>query len=86
MVGKRFGSLIVEKFDSIKSQNIMFYCKCDCGGNITTRGSSLRNGVVISCGCVGKLNRSVASKNRWKKLRKSDIDPCINKIIAETIL
>lgn len=30
----------------------MWLCKCDCGKEIITRGSSLRNGSSKSCGCA----------------------------------
>ena len=39
-----------------------WWCRCDCGSVVVIRGSSLRDGVTRSCGCLqrevaGRLNR-----------------------------
>lgn len=33
------------------SRGAMWSCRCDCGGDVITRGSSLRSGNTRSCGC-----------------------------------
>lgn len=37
-------------------------CICDCGNNAVVRGSDLRSGRTLSCGCVQKIRASQASK------------------------
>ena len=55
ITGQRFGRLTCIKpsmrHSSSQSEK-MWICKCDCGNEITTRGSSLRNGSSKSCGCA----------------------------------
>lgn len=51
--GKRFGSLTVIKRDDTKSVPY-WVCKCDCGRVKSVKGTHLRSGAIISCGCVGK--------------------------------
>jgi len=57
MDGLRFGELLVidraRGYDS-KSQEAKWFCKCDCGTEKIIRGSHLRGGVIVSCGCYGK--------------------------------
>lgn len=66
--GQRFGRLVaVEMIGKDKQRNAIWLCKCDCGNEITTRGSSLRAGVSKSCGC---LNAELAGE-RIKAIRTS---------------
>ncbi len=53
LLGMRFGRLFILK----RSENdcrgkAMWECACDCGAKITTRGDRLREGRVLSCGCL----------------------------------
>lgn len=51
--GKRFGRLTVIKYSySDNNGNSYWVCSCDCGGDITTRASRLKEGSVKSCGCL----------------------------------
>lgn len=75
LVGQRFGKLVVVEFAGIKYYNgkparTQWLCQCDCGGTITTIGSSLKRGVVNSCGCAKK---EAAIKRAEKKV-KSDLN------------
>ena len=54
MIGEKFGKLTVLKQDDIIHPDEAYWiCQCECG-TVTQpiRGSSLRNGHTISCGCV----------------------------------
>jgi hypothetical protein len=52
LVGRRFGRLVVLRQDGRDNQKIiLWFCICDCGQHIRTRGSSLKSGVSQSCGC-----------------------------------
>lgn len=56
LLGLRFGRLIVvEKVSSKQIHNRPAWrCVCDCGKEIITNASRLRNGSVKSCGCYAK--------------------------------
>jgi hypothetical protein len=52
-IGQRFGKLTVLEIIPGHGQiRRMARCACDCGGEITTYGFSLKKGDSISCGCV----------------------------------
>lgn len=55
IAGVRYGRL-VPLFIVGKSSNrkMIWYCQCDCGGNISVRVDALRNGNTASCGCLVK--------------------------------
>lgn len=55
ITGQRFGRLKVIRYfgKDIHGQGL-WYCECDCGKSIVTRGSSLRFGRTKSCGCLHK--------------------------------
>ena len=51
--GIRFGRLVVAR-RSGTAQNgaVLWECRCDCGGSITTQAASLRAARTKSCGCM----------------------------------
>lgn len=57
LTGQRFGSLtVIGRAPDMpgKHPRVMWFCKCDCGSPLKAiRGQHLRNGKIISCGCVG---------------------------------
>lgn len=55
MIGRRFGRLIVLDEDKRDPHGIIYYkCQCDCGTEKIIKGTSLRAGVTVSCGCYNK--------------------------------
>ncbi|WP_414150297.1 hypothetical protein ACIZ62_12795 [Acetobacterium carbinolicum] len=67
LTGKKFGRLKVIKFDGLdKNKNALWICLCDCGREIVVNGSSLRNGLTKSCGCL-KLEMNAADMPDRKK-------------------
>lgn len=51
MTGKRFGKLIVNKFNhSDRTGKAFWSCQCDCGNTTTVNGMHLRSGHTTSCG------------------------------------
>ena len=51
MIGQRFGNLVVKELSHCeKGRGFYYRCQCDCGGEITTLGISLRDGNTKSCG------------------------------------
>lgn len=57
LIGQKFGRLTVTgeapRHRTPKGVSVvLWYCKCDCGKeNITVRGSDLKRGKTVSCGC-----------------------------------
>lgn len=52
LIGQRFEKLLViAKGRRIKSGSHLWLCRCDCGKEIETQASHLRNGDTTSCGC-----------------------------------
>lgn len=56
LTGERFGKLIVIRFEGYKVFNdghkrSKWFCKCDCGKEITVMGGALTSGNTKSCGC-----------------------------------
>lgn len=56
LTGQRFGSVIALKLVSTGGP-AKWLCRCDCGNEFVTRGSSLTNGHTKSCGCRKKQLR-----------------------------
>jgi len=56
-VNHRYGRLIVLKqAGRDKHKQALWLCRCDCGNEITVRGSGLRGGHTQSCGCLSLKN------------------------------
>ncbi len=57
MTGHRSGRLVVVSRDLNPSNTkVKWFCKCDCGGEITVLAHSLRSGKAVSCGCISREN------------------------------
>lgn len=66
LTGKRFGQLTVLSRALDKRRGCpRWLCRCDCGRETTVAGSSLRDGVTHSCGCLAAQFVSMrAAKHR----------------------
>ena len=53
-IGNKYGRLtVIQKLNRrSNSRQTYWLCKCECGGFTEARGTELRNGRKISCGCV----------------------------------
>lgn len=57
LTNQRFGKLVaIKRVWKDRQGNYLWYCECDCGGNIITRGSGLKCNDIKSCGCTRGLN------------------------------
>lgn len=65
LIGKRFGSLIVLS-ESHRDNGVYWNCECDCGGNIKTKTSRLKEGHATSCGCLLTKNRQEFKEKNFK--------------------
>lgn len=65
LTGKRFSRLLVISATEERylDRQIMWKCLCDCGNEILTVSSWLKDGTVQSCGC---LNRELTAKRNFK--------------------
>jgi hypothetical protein len=53
--GKRYGRLMVTGFAMVAEDGqAKWLCTCDCGNVATVKGSLLRKGQTVSCGCYAK--------------------------------
>lgn len=53
LIGHRFGKLVVtERVGRNKHNNVLWKCKCDCGGETITTSHCLLCGDTKSCGCI----------------------------------
>lgn len=71
LVRQKFGRLIVLKFKGMdKWRDSIWFCRCDCGTDITVTKSHLISGCSRSCGCFQKQRASEvhSGKNNftWK--------------------
>lgn len=64
LIGQRFGKLTVVEMleERNKFKRIMYKCKCDCGGEIITSSSCLKNHYTSSCGCIVSHGNTYISK------------------------
>lgn len=67
MIGKRFGRLLVLEEDGHLGGLLAYKCQCDCGDQITVRGSSLRTSNTASCGCLQKEIAGAVNRNHGKR-------------------
>lgn len=57
LTGKTFGRLKVIKLEKKIKEHYFWFCECECGNTKISRGSSLRKGVLNSCGCIKRTNK-----------------------------
>lgn len=52
LTGRRFSRLTVTAYAGRIGESHAFWCECDCGKEIATRGYNLTGGYTQSCGCL----------------------------------
>lgn len=63
IVGQKFGKLMVlERAGTDKQGQALWRCRCECGNEIIVRGTALRAGHTISCGCLRRIEDLVGKK------------------------
>lgn len=68
LTGMKFGKLTVLRMMEEKTKNnrIQWYCECDCGGSSVAVAYRLRSGHTKSCGCLQRINTSIALTTHGK--------------------
>lgn len=75
LAGRRFGRLLVIRFDSFASDGrSLWRCKCDCGKVVVMRSNNLQHG-NHSCGCYNPGSAKHGMRNTpeyqsWRAMRK----------------
>lgn len=82
--GQRFGRLVVEARAGSLGTKSAWLCRCDCGVAAILRGSDLRSGKQVSCGCyhaslMTARGTHLESKSMlygvWQNMRRRCFDP-----------
>jgi hypothetical protein len=61
MIGQKFNLLtVVERAGTGKNRDILWLCKCDCGGETVSRRYTLQKGLAKSCGCLQRAQMKKA--------------------------
>ena len=72
MTGQIFGKLtVINKIESPKGnkdRHCYWLCQCECGNQVAVVGTSLRNGITKSCGCLRKNKIIDLTGQRFGKL------------------
>jgi hypothetical protein len=70
LTGKQFGELTVLSIGEkeVNTTHYKWICKCSCGKTVQIRGTSLRNGITKSCGCIrkGRPTKLIEPKRRGR--------------------
>lgn len=62
--GMRFGRLLVKSVSDIKNtRGRNWNCICDCGNECVVLASSMKGGLIMSCGCFYKDSRKDCNKS-----------------------
>jgi hypothetical protein len=74
LAGRKFGRLTVKQCAGRDKRLVLLWlCACDCGGEIITKGSSLKSNHTKSCGCLAKeaFKTSCLTHGKCKSLEYS---------------
>ncbi len=85
LIGKKFNKLTVLERSSIKSRNVVWKCRCDCGNITFVETCNLKANRVKSCGCLKLekfIERSTKHNQRhtklyevWKSIKQRCLNP-----------
>ena len=62
LTGERFGKLMVISFNSMRGTRSYWNCVCDCGNENIVSSDHLKNGDIVSCGCVKRSTLPPSNK------------------------
>lgn len=65
-IGNKYGRLTVIERAVHQSKEAYWRCVCECGNETSVRGTHLRSGDVLSCGCLRKSHLGEYSKIHGK--------------------
>ena len=74
LIGKRFGKLVVMKYNGLKNGRTSWLCKCDCGNECITIAHSLKSNKTKSCGCIHREQLIKRNKEQiFKRYKKHNL-------------
>lgn len=79
MIGRIYGSILVESVAEGMGDGVLLNCKCGCGNYLVALASQIRRGKRISCGCIGR-SRASARLRRHSFKERSLSEDMIRKI------
>lgn len=81
LVGEKFGRwTVLERAENDKHGKKRFLCECMCGSQKIVDGSSLRQGLSKSCGCLAPDLKEIRSKKKtWKNVKTCKFEGCSKK-------
>ncbi len=68
LTGLVFGYLTVVRYIHTKEKGAYWICQCQCGREVTVKGSNMIRGSTKSCGCWTKSNREDVTGRRFGML------------------
>lgn len=65
LAGRRFGRLtaLYPVKSDLKTTNVVWHCRCDCGREVDVRSTCLAKGITRSCGCLVRENTGKIQEN-----------------------
>jgi hypothetical protein len=67
LAGQLFGRLTVVSRAGTAGGEVLWACKCECGGRKNVRGYCLRKGLTRSCGCLQKEATALAKTTHGQR-------------------
>jgi hypothetical protein len=74
--GRRFGRWkVIGESGQIKNRTLYWNCICDCGNEVSVNGTSLREGLSSSCGCLRReVNAEAGRRSRTHTIEHNIFD------------
>ncbi len=66
LTGRKFGQLTVMVMADVRRRQSYWNCQCLCGQTKVVRGTHLKAGKIISCGCYGRAVIGIRAKTHGK--------------------
>jgi hypothetical protein len=72
--GKKFGRLTVVGQAAVHASQKYWFCRCECGTEKAIRGSHLRSGEIVSCGCYHREMVGAVDYDQLEHLLRSGME------------
>ena len=79
LTGQRFGRLtVIREYGRSKDGQIMWLCRCDCGGEVVVTSNHLCSGHTKSCGCLQRerVTKHGCTNETWYVVYRSMMERC----------
>ena len=74
LIGNVFGRLtVVGECGKTRAGDIIWLCKCECGGEVKKKATYLSAGLATHCGCQKPVKIKVPGKIKLKKINKKEL-------------